>query len=87
MIQGKYVMSPAGAILFPDTFNHSDFRFVNPVSAGRFSIITEGGCNISVNVFGESLTLELEPAEGDAEKIRQLFGINTGGRSDIRMLR
>jgi hypothetical protein len=72
MIQGKYVMTPRGAILFPAFFNHSDFRLLNITSAGFFMIDTDED-DISVRAFGNSLTLELCPDEMDAERIKQCF--------------
>jgi hypothetical protein len=72
MIQGKYVMTPRRAILFPDSFNHSDFRFANITSAGQFAIYKDGD-DILVSIFGDSLTLRLCPDEMDAERIKQCF--------------
>jgi len=37
IIKGKYVMTPEGAILFPNSFKHS-FRLLNVTSAGHFAI-------------------------------------------------
>ena len=73
MSEGKYVMSAAGAVLFPDTFNHSDFRFLNPTSAGRFSMFVDDAENCSVQLYGDSLTLDLKPAGDDAAKIKCCF--------------
>lgn len=87
MIQGKYVMSSAGPILFPDTFNHSDFWFAKPVSAGRFSIVEEGDFEVSVYVFGDSFSLGLKPREGDAAIIKRLFGLSAVGATETEILR
>lgn len=72
IIKGKYVMTLEGAILFSNSFNHSVFRFANITSAGQFAISIDGE-DISVSVFGESLTLGLCPDEMDAERIKQYF--------------
>lgn len=65
-------MTPEGAILFSDSFKHSNFRFTNVTSAGQFAIYMDKD-DISVSVFGESLTLGLSPDEIDAERIKQGF--------------
>ena len=73
IIKGKYVMTlMEGAILFSNSCNHSHFRFAHVTSAGQFAIYIDGD-NISVSVFGDSLTLGLRPDEMDAERIKQCF--------------
>jgi hypothetical protein len=86
LIEGKYVMTSSGAILFPDTFNHSDFRFVNPTSAGRFTIMRDDKDDISVHVHGDSLTLELRPASDDAVKIKCFFDVVFAARKKAERL-
>ena len=73
IIKGKYVMTPEGAILFPNTFNHSFFRFANVTSAGQFAIYLADGDDILVLVLGDSLTLGVSSDEMDAERIKQYF--------------
>lgn len=48
--KGKYVMTPEGAILFPNSFKHSDFRSLNVRSAGHFAIYKDRD-DISVSAF------------------------------------
>ena len=70
--KGKYVMTLEGAILFPNSFKHSDFRFLNVTSAGHFAIYMDKDV-ISVSAFGDSITLGLSPDEMDAARIKQCF--------------
>ena len=72
IIKGKYVMTLEGAILFPNSFKHSEFSFANAISAGHFAIYMDKD-DISVSVFGDSFTLGLCPDEIDAERIKQCF--------------
>ena len=69
-MQGKYVMTKRGPVLFPDTYLHVNFKSMNPVSAGMFSV--KDGV---VEVFGKSLSLNLEPEPRDASEIARVFGI------------
>jgi len=68
-MQGKYVMTKRGPILFPDTFLHANFKSLKPVSAGMFSV-KDG----EVEVFGNSLSLGLKPRSQDAAEIARIFG-------------
>lgn len=59
-------------IIFPVTIEHSEFKRLNPISAG-FCYINNG----KVNCFGESYTLSLKSEEDDSLlATKQIFGID-----------
>ena len=67
------------AIIFPDIINHSRFQNFNPISAGEVELYgakeplaTTCCCEnaIDVNVFGQSVTLELKSRPEDAAIIQ-----------------
>lgn len=76
MIGGKYVISSQGPVLFPDTFNHSDFVHMNPTSAGKFLISRNTRGKVSVMVYGDSFTLGLKSDKDDALRIESLFRVD-----------
>lgn len=69
-MEAKYVMTDRGPIMFPDSFEHREFRGFNPSSAGKV-IIDED----NVITVGNSLTLGLKSKKNDAVLISYAFGI------------
>lgn len=73
MNKHKYVRKQHGFIIFPETFNHSNFgNKENVISAGFCYINTgEGLCRC----FGESVSLGIKSKEDDSDKMTiQFFG-------------
>lgn len=57
-------------IIFPEVINHSDFKHMNPISAG-FCYVTDN----KVDFFSESIGLRLKSMEDDSfHATKQLFG-------------
>ena len=57
-------------IIFPDDIMHSEFRGMNPISAGFCHIKNE-----LVSCFGESISLDLKSMPDDSEiSTKQIFG-------------
>lgn len=66
----KYVITPRGPILFPDTFNHSDFKALNlPIeSAGSLMLFIPGEVNAFIG-HGGSMSLGISSSETDKTDI------------------
>lgn len=64
-MRGKYVMTDRGAILFPPSYLHSDFKHLSVTSAGEFSILPNG----EVSVWGQSISLKKHSNKDDARII------------------
>lgn len=63
----KYIKTNIGCIIaFPEAMNHSDFRFLNPVSAGFLELNTLGD-KPYYSAYGESESLGLKPDVIDGE--------------------
>jgi hypothetical protein len=60
-------------IIFPEIMEHSDFKGMNPISAG-FCYIGEN----RVDCFGESVSLDLKslPVEDTELATKQIFGLD-----------
>lgn len=72
----KYVITPRGPILFPDTFNHSDFTALNlPIeSAGSILVFIPNASEVKGFIGpGGSLTLGISSSETDADEIINLL--------------
>lgn|GEM_PF-2463976 len=78
-MQGKYVMTKTGPVLFPDTFIHATFRQMNPSSAGMFRV--EGG---KIEVYGRSESLGLDPRFEDVANIARLFEMDVDAEDTRR---
>ena len=71
MNRHKYVHKREGFILFPDTFNHSDFGSKN-------NIISAGFCQIDTELeecfcFGESLSVGIKSLPSDSKDMTKQF--------------
>lgn len=78
-MKNKYVVIQQSgfqsAILFDETFSHSDFKNVFQdaiVSAGFFDTVIEKD-KIKVSTFGKSVALKLESRKEDAKLIEKLL--------------
>jgi hypothetical protein len=69
-MKAKYVMMDKGPIIFPDSFSHDEFVSPHIKSAGQVMINGD-----EVAVFGESMSLNLKPKDGDAALIKLAFEI------------
>jgi len=57
----KYVVTKDGEmIIFSPLLKHSQFRGFNPISAGFISFATNWHGDITVQCYGESVTLDME---------------------------
>lgn len=70
-------MTEKGIVVFPITFNHSDFRHLRPSSAGFIYFKDEPqdrSSNLTAVCYGESESLKLQSKESDSENAtHQLF--------------
>lgn len=75
MLTHKYIQLEYGFIVFPETFEHSKFKFNEPIiSAGFCSIDTEREV---CYCFGGSVTLGIRANEDDSQLMRnQFFGVD-----------
>lgn len=75
-IMAKYVMTDTGIIVFPPTFNHSDFKHFNPTSAGFIYFVEKGDSagELEAVCYGRSESLHLVSCETDSKRAtKQLF--------------
>lgn len=72
-MQGKYIMTDNGPILFPESFQHSDFKQHGPKSAGYFTIGKNKNREMSVFTYSDSFSLKLKPDKDDERKIKNYF--------------
>ena len=57
-------------VIFPDTLQHSDFKYLKPISAGFCYVDAD-----KVRCFGESISLGLESLPEDSDiATEQIFG-------------
>jgi len=57
----KYVVTKDGEmIIFSSLLNHSQFKGLNPISAGFISFGTNGKGAITVQCYGESVSLDIK---------------------------
>lgn len=69
MYKIKYIKTKCGnVILFRNPLKHSDFQQFSPVSAGFVSVVIEQG-KLTVTTYGESVSLNMKPAQDDEEVI------------------
>jgi spore cortex formation protein SpoVR/YcgB (stage V sporulation) len=60
-------------IIFPEGLNHSDFKHMNPISAGFCCVEKD-----KVQCFGESYSLRMKSDSEDTKlATKQIFGIDT----------
>lgn len=76
MDRTKYIVTSENyMIVFPETFNHSDFKHLNPISAGFISFgvdVDEDGLEcVMPSCYGESVTLDIKSREDDIEIARR----------------
>lgn len=69
----KYVITSKGPIIFPESIQHSEFKHLNPTSAGQVFFHADKDI-VKVLCVGESLSLRLKSDPGDAAIItRQIL--------------
>jgi hypothetical protein len=57
----KYIITnDKGIIIFPDTFNHSDFKHFKPINAGFISFGVNQQGNPTCSCYGESISLDIK---------------------------
>lgn len=75
----KYIMTSRGPIIFPNNFNHSDFKNIGPdidlKSAGIVVCDIGEDCKVHAVTVGSSITLGLYAKEEDSEDL-ELFITN-----------
>ena len=69
-MQSKYVMTKRKPVTLSHTFLHANFKSLKPVSAGMFSV-KDG----EVEVFGRSLSLDLNSRLPGCGRDREVFGV------------
>jgi hypothetical protein len=76
MSRTKYIRTKDDKIIvFSETFNHSDFKHKQPVSAGFISFGVNSEGNASCTCYGESISLGMESDEKDTKlAMRQILG-------------
>jgi len=70
-MKAKYVMTTLGPVIFPGSFQHSDFSNLKPVSAG-FVIFDDNG---KPTTYGRSESLGMKSRPGDSRLIEIFFEI------------
>lgn len=74
MFEPKYIKTEDNQIIiFPAKFQHSEFKYLNPVSAGFIAIGAKGKSDPDITCYGESFSLKLKSAEIDSEIARKQF--------------
>jgi hypothetical protein len=64
MAKAKYIKTKDNEIIvFGELMNHSDFRHLNPVSAGFINFGLDDEKNVTCACFGESISLRLKSDE------------------------
>lgn len=71
----KYVMiDDCIPIIFSSAMQHSDFKHLNPTSAGMVRIDrVEGECRFTAQCYGKSVSLNMKPAITDSKCIEYMF--------------
>lgn len=74
VLKRKYVIiSGKGAILFPETFQHAEFRKHGEITGAGFFFI---GDNDKVTVYGESISLKIKSKSEDLFWVKQALGLS-----------
>jgi hypothetical protein len=74
MFEPKYIKTKDNQIIiFPAKFKHSEFKYLEPVSAGFIAIGAEGKHNPDITCYGHSTSLDLKSAEEDTELAKKQF--------------
>ena len=69
-MKGKYIITSEGEmILFPEIIMHSDFKILNPISAGFFYL----DANNKIVCHGQSISLRLSSNEEDSNQANLQF--------------
>ena len=69
-MKGKYITTSQGEIiLFPETIVHSEFKHLNPISAGFFYINADN----QIVCHGKSISLGLSSHEEDSDQANLQF--------------
>lgn len=78
MMKTKYIKTKDDEIIvFGEIMNHSDFRFMNPVSAGFISFGIDEQGNPTCKCYGHSVSLNLpSDEEKDTLLARRTFGFD-----------
>lgn len=67
-LKQKYVITNEGRIIvFPELFNHSDFKHFKPTSAGFISFGVNKDGNPTCSCYGKSISLGLESCPSDTQ--------------------
>lgn len=75
MSRSKYIKTKNGEIIvFSEAMFHSDFRSMNPVSAGFISFGINKDGHPTCSCFGESISLRLVSDEEDTEIAQHQLG-------------
>ena len=76
MLKQKYIKTEDKKIVvFPELFQHSEFRNLKPISAGFISIGAKGKGEPSCTCYGESVSLGLKSDPEDTDlATRQILG-------------
>jgi hypothetical protein len=76
MNKPKYIRTSNNCIIvFSGAMNHSDFKHLNPVSAGFISIGVDKDGNPDCECYGESSSLDMKADEKDSMRAKlQIFG-------------
>ena len=69
-MKAKYVMTDNGPIIFPATFNHSDFSHFKPKSGGTVVFGVDKEFNIIPVCVGSSMTLNLNSHPDDSDMLK-----------------
>lgn len=73
----KYIMTSRGPIIFPNNFNHSDFKTIGPdielKSAGTVTAWLDPAQGVQCITNGESFTLGLHSSEEDGADIARML--------------
>lgn len=73
----KYIITSRGPIIFPDSYNHSDFKDIGPnnvmESAGAFAGAVDKDGVLRVAAVGGLMTLGLHTKPTDSEKLERML--------------
>ena len=68
MLKLKYIIVDGkNVIVFPETLNHSQFKHLNPTSAGFIFFQQDANHVVTCKCYGESVTLNLKSLEKDSQ--------------------
>ena len=78
LLKTKYVIVEGkGAILFPETFQHHEFKHLGEIEgAGFYHLSVDRDGKISVSVYGKSISLGILSKEEDLFWVKKSLGIN-----------